>query len=184
MIPLRLQDISPKTEILTVDDKRQAEFLHLKTELIDFKKIDLKELQRVGKIMRTIMKRARGIGLSANQIGLNLRFFVAEVPAEGGGRPKFYSVINPTLRLDKETKDLDEGCLSVIGATGLVTRSAKVTLSGFDLKGKPIRIKAWGLLAHIFQHEVDHLHGTLFIDKAKKIYLPPAEEPLISEDAV
>ncbi len=184
MIPLKLEDITPKSEILTVDDKKQADFLHRKTELIDFGKINLAELQRVGKIMRAIMKRAHGIGLSANQIGLNLRLFVAEVPSEGGGRPKFYTVVNPVLRLDQETKDLEEGCLSVIGSTGLVTRAAKVTLTGFDLKGKPLRVKAWGLLAHIFQHEVDHLHGTLFVDKAKKIYLPTAEEPLISEDTV
>src|SRR3989344_3979318 len=99
--------------------------------------------------MRREMHNADGIGLSANQIGLNTRVFVAMVET------KFYAVFNPELiQLSKETNSMDEGCLSVPGVYGLVERPSKVTLKGLDANGKPIKIKAWGLLARVFQHEM------------------------------
>ncbi len=167
---LTFPNLSKKTLVVTVHNEEQKKFLHKKTHLVDFASVELKELRRAVRDMRFIVKTAKGIGLSANQVGIDLKFFVAEVPVEGGGKPKFYAIFNPQLVHDKEIQELEEGCLSVPGVTGLVERSKKVVLSGFDVQGKPIRIKAWGLLAHIFQHEVDHLNGHLFIDKAKKIY--------------
>jgi peptide deformylase len=112
---------------------------------------------------------AEGIGLSANQIGLNTRVFVARV------ENKFYAVFNPEIiQESKEKNKMDEGCLSIPGVYGLVERPAKVTLKGYDANGRPIKIKAWGLLARVFQHEVDHLNGNLFIDKAKQVErIPP-----------
>ena len=64
---------------------------------------------------------------------------------------------------------MEEGCLSVPEIFGAVERPEKITLEGFDTGGKKIKIKAWGLLARIFQHETDHLNGILFIDKAKNL---------------
>lgn len=64
---------------------------------------------------------------------------------------------------------MEEGCLSVPGIYGDVERPEKITLVGQDRYDKKIKIKAWGLLARVFQHEVDHLNGILFIDKAKSI---------------
>ena len=130
-------------------------------EFSRFKKADLKKLVQE---MRLEMKKVQGIGLSANQVGLDLNFFIAEVS------DKFYAVFNPKLeKLSDDIKAIDEGCLSVPQTFGEVERPSKVTLSGFDINGKKIRIKAWGLLARVFQHEVDHLSGALFIDKAKNI---------------
>ena len=114
--------------------------------------------------MRAIMKKAQGVGLSANQVGLDSNFFIAEVNG------KFYSIFNPKLeKISEETEIMDEGCLSIPETFGDVERPSKATLSGFDINGKKIKIKAWGLLARVFQHEVDHLNGKLFIDKAKNI---------------
>ena len=111
------------------------------------------------------MKKADGIGLSANQIGLDFKVFVAQ--ADG----KFYAIFNPKiLKSSEERAAMEEGCLSVPEVFGTVIRPAKIVLEGFDKNGKKLKIKAWGLLARIFQHEVDHLNGKLFIDKAEKLY--------------
>jgi peptide deformylase len=64
----------------------------------------------------------------------------------------------------------EEGCLSIPGKWGDVERAEQIVLSGFNKMGKPVKVKAWGLLARVFQHEVDHLNGKLFIDRAKKVY--------------
>ncbi len=118
--------------------------------------------------MRQSMHEAEGIGLSANQIGMNIKVFVAKV------ENKFYAVFNPELvQLSKDQITLDEGCLSVPGVYGAVDRPEKVTLKGLDQNGKALKIKAWGLLARVFQHEMDHLNGKLFIDKAKLIERVP-----------
>jgi peptide deformylase len=136
--------------------------------------------------MRKVMKRANGIGLSANQIGLPYRMFIGQIPAGRGGENKLYTVLNPELEKDNSEKaSQEEGCLSVIGIYGAVERPTRVTLRGFDRYGKPLKIKAWGLLARMFQHEVDHLDGMLFIDKAKDVYEAGAggeEEDLLDEE--
>ena len=69
-----------------------------------------------------------------------------------------------------EAANMEEGCLSVPEIFGKVVRPAKVVLEGWDKNGKKLKIKAWGLLARIFQHEMDHLDGKLFIDKAKYLH--------------
>jgi len=115
------------------------------------------------------MKRANGVGLSANQIGLNERFFVAEAP-DSQGKQKFYAVFNPNItKLSEEISTVEEGCLSVPETWGPTPRSYRITLEGQDIKGKKVKFKVWGLLARIFQHEVDHLDGHLFVDRAKNL---------------
>ena len=157
-------------EILFVTNKKEEKILRKKTALFDFKKFTAKEVRDLVTRMRKIMRAANGIGLSANQIGLDLRMFVAEIPDTDGGT-KFYSIFNPVVeKIDGEKKLLEEGCLSVPGKYGNVERATRVTVSGFDKYGKPVRIKAWGLLAHVFQHEIDHLNGIVFIDKAKQVF--------------
>ncbi len=157
-------------EILIVENKKEEKFLRRTTADFDFKKFTKKEVNELVARMRRAMKAANGIGLSANQIGLNLRVFVAEVPDAQGGM-KFYAVFNPQLeKASEETVPYEEGCLSVPGVWGSVERPARVVISGFDKNGKPAKVKAWGLLARVFQHEMDHLNGKLFIDRTKKIY--------------
>jgi len=155
--------------IWTVQNKSENRFLHKKTA--DFVLPgNRKEIQALIKKMRETMRAARGIGLSANQIGLNHKVFVAEVPDEQGTL-KFYTIFNPIIEKTMGTKAyLEEGCLSVPRIYGEVERYEKVTLRGLDKNGKQLKIKAWGLLAHVFQHEVDHLNGVVFIDKAKRLH--------------
>lgn len=158
------------SEILTIDDKKKEKFLRKKTVPFDFTKFSKKDITELVAKMRRTMHMANGIGLSANQIGLDFNVFVAEVPDAKGGM-KFYAIFNSTLeKLGKEKALFEEGCLSVPGKYGEVERSERVTVSGFDKNGKAIKIKAWGLLARVFQHEIDHLNGKLFIDRAKKVF--------------
>mgnify|MGYP003922156025 CR=1 FL=1 len=113
------------------------------------------------------MREANGIGLSANQIGLPYRVFVAQVP-DLQGRLKFYAIFNPEIvKVSKEKELFEEGCLSIPDKYALVPRYSHIVIKGFDINGKKIKIKAWGLLARVFQHEIDHLDGKLFIDRIK-----------------
>ncbi|RJQ28071.1 peptide deformylase [Candidatus Parcubacteria bacterium] len=153
--------------IVTIEEKKNETFLRKKTVPFNFDNYTEKELRELIKMMRETMKRANGVGLSANQVGLRERFFVAEAP-DSQGRQKFYAVFNPKItKFSEELSTVEEGCLSVPEMFGPTPRAYRVTLEGQDIKGKKIKIKAWGLLARIFQHEVDHLDGHLFIDRTK-----------------
>ncbi|KKU91439.1 MAG: Peptide deformylase [Candidatus Jorgensenbacteria bacterium GW2011_GWA1_48_11] len=156
-------------EILLNTNKKEEKILRGKLGPFRLEPQGKKELQTLIKSMRRAMKEANGIGLSANQIGVQKRIFVAQVP-DDNGRPKFYAVLNPEiLKVSKETVSLEEGCLSVPETYGPVERPARITIQGQNLQGKKIKIKAWGLLARVFQHEIDHLDGKLFIDRAKNL---------------
>jgi peptide deformylase len=158
-------------KIVTIDQKKEAKILRETMKHTPPEKIDPKLFRALAKDMRVIMNDAEGVGLSANQIGLDLRFFVAEVPSQEGGRGKLYAILNPEIvKSSKETSVLEEGCLSVPGVYGPVERPERITISGLDLKGKKIKIKAWGFLARVFQHEIDHLNGVIFIDRAKELH--------------
>ncbi|MBI4991869.1 MAG: peptide deformylase [Candidatus Harrisonbacteria bacterium] len=151
--------------IWTIDNKKDVKLLRKKVADFDFKKYSRKDIQELLKKMREAMKKANGVGLSANQIGLDLKVFIAQV--EG----KFYAVFNPGLtKVSEEKLGMEEGCLSVPEIFGSVERPARVTLEGWDKNGKKLKIKAWGLLARVFQHEVDHLNGGIFIDKATDLH--------------
>lgn len=155
--------------IVTIEKKEGEAFLRTKTVPFDFSKFTKKELRELIRVMRETMKKADGVGLSANQIGRNERFFVAQIP-NTQGKPEFYAIFNPQItKMSTELSNIEEGCLSVPRSYGQTPRSYRVTLDGYDANGKKIKIKAWGLLARVFQHEVDHLDGKLFIDKAKAI---------------
>ena len=165
-----IRESNMQKNILVVDDKREEKFLRKKTADFDFKKFNRSDINNLIGKMRKIMREANGIGLSANQIGLDFNLFVAEIPDPQGGT-KFYAVFNPKIeKMSDELASAEEGCLSVPGKWGEVPRAARITVSGFDKNGKPAKIKAWGLLARVFQHEIDHLNGKLFLDKAKKVY--------------
>lgn len=128
------------------------------------------------------MRVAPGVGLAAPQVDIGLRMIVVEYAdppeetAEGEEpaepvKPKLFKIVNPELsKVSEEMVDGEEGCLSLPGFTGMVMRHEAVTVKGFNLQGKPIKIKAEGWLARIFQHEIDHLDGILFIDRATKVW--------------
>jgi peptide deformylase len=110
-----------------------------------------------------------GVALAAPQIGVSKRLFVVAKKIFSGESDLVF--INPEIiKISRAKKVLEEGCLSVRWKYGEVKRAEKVTLQAFDINGKKVTRHASGLLAQIFQHEVDHLNGDLFIDKAKNLH--------------
>jgi peptide deformylase len=106
------------------------------------------------------MYAASGVGLAAPQIGVSLRVIVIGMPEE-----KPFALINPEFVRRTGKRDLDEGCLSVPGYRGELTRSVLVVAKGLDPSGKEVRMKSRDdLLAQALEHEIDHLNGTLYID--------------------
>jgi peptide deformylase len=126
-----------------------------------------KEIISLVQEMKKTMIKNKGVGLAANQIGKDISIFVAY-----DGK-KFYEFINPQIiKFIGEPVELEEGCLSLPGVWGLVKRYPEVIVEYKNLRNKKKKLKAKDLLAQIIQHEIDHLNGTLFIDKAVKIYQP------------
>jgi peptide deformylase len=155
--------------IVTNSEKKDDKFLRQKTVDFDFSKFSKKEINDLIQEMKKTMIAANGIGLSANQIGLKWKVFVAQVPATEGNS-KFYALFNPSIIKTSEDEIFyEEGCLSVPGKYGEVKRPRYIIIKAQDKNGRPVKIKAWGILARVFQHEIDHLNGGLFIDKAKNI---------------
>lgn len=131
--------------------------LRMRTQPVDPTDPELPELiQR----MFDIMREANGLGLAANQIGLSKHIFVYDV----GDGPDAMLNAKIVKRRGRETGT--EGCLSIPGLQGEVRRATTVLVEGIDRNGAPVQIKAEGLLARVFQHEIDHLNGSLFIDHA------------------
>lgn len=150
-------------QIWTIDNKKQKKLLRSKLKEFDFNDLAKKEIDDLVREMDKSMQEADGIGLSANQVGLDMRVFVARWDG------KFYAVFNPEIKeASKEKTLIEAGCLSIPNKYGEVERAESVVLHGYNKQGKKIKIRAWGMLAHIFQHEVDHLQGKLFTDRMKR----------------
>jgi len=115
--------------------------------------------------MKDTLYDAKGVGLAAPQIGVSKRVVVIDV-GEG-----IIELINPEIiwYSDELENDL-EGCLSIPGKQGEVERYCKVTVKALNRDGEPIEITGEGLLARALQHEIDHLYGVLYVDRASKIY--------------
>src|SRR5215213_7210326 len=146
-------------------------------------KID-KDLQTLIDDMVETMREAPGVGLAAPQIGLSERLIVVEYyehevdeEEENEDAPKkVWAVLNPEIVKASEEKVMGiEGCLSIPNLVGEVERHAAVQVKGLNRHGKPMKIKAAGWLARIFQHEIDHLNGVLFTDHATRVWQPPQE---------
>jgi peptide deformylase len=127
------------------------------------KRVDASIRSLIDDMLET-MRSAEGIGLAAPQVGVLVRVIVAEYQEEDDEEPKLTVLINPEITAKEGEWMAEEGCLSVPGFVGTVPRAVSVTVKGKDRKGKDVRIKADGLLAHIVQHEIDHLEGVLYID--------------------
>lgn len=123
-----------------------------------------------------------GVAIAAPQIGESLRIFIvsgkafvseeeeSEEPKEPAKVPPDMVFINPKIiRTSKAKREMSEGCLSVRGKYGTVTRFEKATVRALNEKGKEFTYHGSGLIAHIFQHEIDHLDGVLYIDKAVRL---------------
>ena len=119
------------------------------------------------------MRAAPGVGLAAPQVNVPLSVTVVEFGDENDEQAplKLYSLINPEITRFSRKKDIaPEGCLSIPEIMGEVERPYAITVKGLNRHGQPVKIKAKGWLARIFQHEVDHLNGVLFIDHAENIW--------------
>ena len=127
--------------------------------------------------MLETMREAPGVGLAAPQVVISQRVIVVEYAEDEEQKPKLYAVVNPEIiKTSTETEFGIEGCLSVPNLVGEVERFSSVVVKGLNKQGKPLRIKATGWLARIFQHEVDHLEGVLFTERATRIWQPSQEE--------
>ena len=141
-----------------------------------------KNLQILIDDMIETMREAPGVGLAAPQIGLSERIIVIEYyerdeDEEKEDAPKkVWSVLNPEIvKSSAETVVGVEGCLSIPGLVGEVERHTSIQLKGLNRHGKPMKIRAEGWLARIFQHEIDHLNGILFTDRATRVWKPQDE---------
>lgn len=122
-----------------------------------------KSVARLLDDMVETMYAANGVGLAAPQIGVSKRIFVADT-GEGPIR-----LVNPRLVDYKGRATGTEGCLSIPGIFGQVARHREVVVKGWDEHGDPVVLEAGGLLAVVFQHEMDHLDGQLFTDLAQEL---------------
>ena len=161
-------------EIRSVGDPvlRQAARQLSRKEILSF------DTQQLIANMRDTMRKAPGVGLAAPQVGIGVQLAVIEdrpeyakdiapeILAERERPPvPFQVVINPVLTLDAADVEFFEGCLSLPGLTGLVVRARKVRVECLNEHAKPRVIEASGWFARILQHEIDHLNGTLYIDR-------------------
>lgn len=136
--------------------------------------VDDKIKQLLDDMYDTLKASNDGIGLAAPQVGVLKRVIVIDLGEEGDG--KVYKLINPVITKRKGEQVCREGCLSVPGLVGDVVRPKEVTVEALDENGKKIVIKAKDLFAICLSHEIDHLDGILFIDKATEIFDADAEE--------
>lgn len=116
--------------------------------------------------MFQIMDAADGVGLAAPQIGISKRIFVVDIRK---GPEYRFAAVNPVLALSGRKETSGEGCLSIPGAYGEVSRSSQAQLTAFDAEGKRFQMQATGLLARVFQHEVDHLDGMFYVDRLSAV---------------
>ncbi len=150
-----------------------------------------KNLQTLIDDMIETMREAPGVGLAAPQVGIPERLAVIEYAeeeeeeeegTESPSRPprpkQLFVIINPEIvKTSEEKVNGVEGCLSIPGLVGEVERHEKLQVKALNRHGKPVKIKAEGWLARIFQHEIDHLNGVLFTDLASRVWkMEPGEE--------
>ncbi|MBA3870094.1 MAG: peptide deformylase [Anaerolineae bacterium] len=137
-----------------------------------------KKFQTLIDNMVETMIEAPGVGLAAPQVAISQRLLVARLQDDEKSKEEFgdlagklFVLVNPEIvKSSKETVEGVEGCLSIPGYLGTVDRFEKITIDSLDRNGKAQRIKAEGWLARVFQHEIDHLDGRLYIDIAKEVW--------------
>lgn len=142
------------------------------------KKVSPKEIgealfQQLIDDMFATMYGAPGVGLAAPQVNVSKRLFVMDVHDD---EHEPMVVINPKVEELSEEVELREGCLSVPGRVGDIVRFKRAAVSGLDRNGEKIRIEGDGLLAQCLQHEIDHLNGALYIDRARNLREAVTEE--------
>lgn len=154
------------------------EALHSIAAEVPVSDITSPQIQKVLRDMRTALdsykvEGFRGVAIAAPQIGVALRIFIVHVdPSEKGDAdiPDLVAINPRIVKISKKRRVVGEGCLSVPQHYGAVSRATHATIRAYDEHGKEYERGAGGILAQIFQHEVDHLDGTLFVDRAEKVW--------------
>jgi peptide deformylase len=143
------------------------------------------DFQKLVDDMVETMRDAPGVGLAAPQVGVDQRLVVIENHDDDDDpRPaKLYVLVNPEIVQASEEKLVGvEGCLSVPGLVGEVSRHQQITVKAQNRRGQTVKIKVSDWTARIFQHEIDHLDGILYTDLATKVWKPSAEEEELIKD--
>lgn len=173
-----LEIITPQDPILRKKARRVTDFNDPKLQTL------------IDDMIETMLD-APGVGLAAPQVAVSQRVIVVHLPDDEESREEYgedagvlHVVINPEIvKASREMVDGTEACLSIPGYFGTVNRHQAITVKGFDREGKAIRIKSKDWLARVFQHEIDHLDGLLFIDHASRIWRARSESELEEEMA-
>jgi len=154
--------------IWKLKDPVQTPVLRAVAEPIAIDAITTPEMSKLVRLMVKAMYAANGIGLAAPQIGRSIR--LAVISPEVQNLPAPLVLFNPTITSPSTQQEtMEEGCLSLPKVFGPVARAWALTVTALDQQGQPYTLRAEGLLARVIQHEVDHLNGKLFIDRADKI---------------
>jgi peptide deformylase len=143
--------------------------LKAKSEAI--KNID-KETLKLIKDLRDTFYNTDGVGLAAPQIGVNKRVIIVDL--RDGMEPVI--LINPTIKRRFGHQESEEGCLSYPGYFGLLDRPKTILVRGLNVQGEEVKLKATELLCIVFCHEIDHLEGIMFCDKAYELYEDEAQD--------
>ncbi len=151
-----------------------------------------KDFQTLVDDMVETMLDAPGVGLAAPQVAMTKRLIVVRLPDDEESQQEYgtqagvlYAVANPEIiKASKEMVEGVEACLSIPGYFGRVDRHESVVVKGLDRHGKPLRVKAKGWLARVFQHEIDHLDGRLYIDIASEVWDARRDEEDESAESV
>ncbi|MFO8163469.1 MAG: peptide deformylase [Thermodesulfobacteriota bacterium] len=121
------------------------------------------DVQRLIDNMSTLMYQSSGIGLAANQVGIEKRIIIFDIDYKEKGKD-LTVLINPEILFAEDKIEFEEGCLSVPDFQGKITRKKYIQIKGLDRDGKPVNIETENLTAICIQHEIDHLNGTLILD--------------------
>ena len=161
---IRKEDLDPEAEArrrLALAQIRQYPDPALRLKANEITEFD-EDLARLAERMTSLMRDANGVGLAGTQVGVLRRLFVFQ-PDEATGP---LTVVNPEiLERSEETEEADEGCLSIQGVIVPVERSTGITLTGRDVAGGELSLELEGPGARVAQHELDHLDGTLVLDR-------------------
>ena len=134
------------------------------------------EMQQFIDDMVETMRKAKGVGIAAPQVHVSKQIIAIEVSPENPRYPKqalipLTIVVNPTMvEHGEETEDVWEGCLSVPDLRGMVPRWTRVKVQGLDRHGQSVQFEVEGFFARVFQHEIDHLNGKVFLDRLPDLH--------------
>lgn len=154
--------------------------LRQEAQKISIAEISSKKIQEIISDMKSVLEKEQfGVAIAAPQVDESLRLFVVAGKVFAARKGEEYDpkkhlarvYVNPRITsTSKKQNELQEGCLSVRGKWGKVERAERVTIEAYDEHGEKLTYGASGLVAQIFQHEIDHLNGVLYIDKAIKVW--------------